>query len=128
MVAAFVTFLIYAALGGVRHPPRAKVTFLAAIAGVSTGLVPALTASLVNWSEGRFGFELSTWLSGTVALVLAVFFGGFTFGAYLAALTRFGVEESQAFTALAHPGFKHFIRCRIQADGSVDHFRWNSAP
>ena len=100
----------------------------------------------MGWAEGRFAFELSTWLSGTLALLLAVLFGGFTFGAYLAALTRFGLEESQAFTALAHPGYKHFIRFRIQADGTVDgwvlgledplaedaevvivdHFRWNT--
>lgn len=146
MVAAFVTFLIYAGLGGVRNPPRAKVSALASMAAVSTGLVPALTAFLVGWAEEHFVFELSTWLSGTLALLLAVLFGGFTFGAYLAALTRFGIEESQAFTALAHPGYKHFIRFRVQDDGTVDgwvlgledplakdaevvvvdHFRWNA--
>ena len=46
-------------------------------------------------------------------------FGGFTFGAYLSALTKLGLEETQAFTALAHPGFKHFVRFRVRADGSA---------
>jgi hypothetical protein len=38
-------------------------------------------------------------------------------GAYLALLTRFGLEETQAFTTLDHPGFKHFLRLRVRADG-----------
>jgi hypothetical protein len=32
-------------------------------------------------------------------------------------LTRLGLEHTQAFTALDHPGFKHFLRLRVRADG-----------
>ena len=39
------------------------------------------------------------------------------FGAYLALLTRVGLEHTQAFTALDHPGFKHFLRLRVRAQG-----------
>ena len=120
IVAACVSCVLYAALGDFRHGPRLKIAGLAALAGAFTGVVPALTAGMVAWGEHHFDGQLSTWLSGALTLAMAVFFGGFTFGAYLAALTRFGIEETQAFTALSHPGFKHFVRSRIQADGTVD--------
>ena len=50
-------------------------------------------------------------------LALAVFAGTFVFGGYLALLTLLGYENMQAFTALDHPGFKHFVRLRVRADG-----------
>ena len=53
-----------------------------------------------------------------LTLALAVFAGTFVFGAYLALLTLFGYEHMQALTALDHPGFKHFVRLRVRADGS----------
>ena len=40
------------------------------------------------------------------------------FGAYLTVLTRLGLEHTQAFTALDHPGFKHFLRLRVRKDGA----------
>ncbi len=40
------------------------------------------------------------------------------FGLYLAALARFGLNDDQAFAALGHPGYKHFVRLRIRRDGS----------
>ena len=30
-----------------------------------------------------------------------------------------GRESTQAFTALGHPGFKHFLRARVRRDGSA---------
>jgi len=50
---------------------------------------------------------------------LAIFLGAWIFGAYLAALARFGLNNEQAFAALGHPGYKHFIRMRVRADGSA---------
>ena len=56
-------------------------------------------------------------------LAVSVFAGVFVFGAYLALLTRLGFENTQAFTALDHPGYKHFVRLRVRADGSgIDGF------
>jgi hypothetical protein len=53
-----------------------------------------------------------------LTLALAVFAGTFVFGGYLALLTLLGYEHMQALTALDHPGFKHFVRLRVRADGS----------
>jgi hypothetical protein len=68
-------------------------------------------------------------------------------GTYLMLLTVLGIEQHQAFSALAHPGYKHFVRLRFKKDGSgadvwtfgrvdplasedtvvlVDHFRWKN--
>jgi hypothetical protein len=51
-------------------------------------------------------------------LAASVVLGVYLFGSYLALLTRLGYEHTQAFTALDHPGFKHFVRLRVRADGS----------
>ena len=32
-------------------------------------------------------------------------------------LTILGLEQHQAFSALAHPGYKHFVRLRFKKDG-----------
>ncbi len=144
VVAAIVASVVYALLGNIRTGPRLKVASLSLLAGAMTGLVPAMTAALVAWAESRFSVSLSAWWSGALSLLMAVYFGGFTFGAYLSALTLFGLEETQAFTAIAHPGFKHFLRARVREDGQVDcwvlgledplgeaevvlvdHFQWN---
>lgn len=29
-----------------------------------------------------------------------------------------GLEQHQALSALAHPGYKHFVRLRVRSDGS----------
>ena len=60
-------------------------------------------------------------------------------------LTLLGLEQHQAFSALANPGYKHFLRLRVRQDGKaidgwvlgkvdtlepeaptvlVDHFTW----
>jgi hypothetical protein len=56
-------------------------------------------------------------LLGLATLVVEVSAGIFVFGGYLALLTLLGYENTQAFTALDHPGFKHFVRLRVRADG-----------
>jgi len=118
VVAGILAAVAYTLIGGLRERLLAKVT-LAALAGVATAFVPTLTVLLMNVLQHELGFEPSAWVGGTVSLLMALGFGGFTFGAYLAALTRFGFEETQAFTALAHPGFKHFVRLRVRADGKA---------
>jgi hypothetical protein len=54
----------------------------------------------------------------SATLLLTVFAASYVFGSYLAWLTRRGIEHTQAFTALDHPGYKHFLRLRVRADGS----------
>ena len=48
-----------------------------------------------------------------------MFLATLAFGTYLALLTQVGLESTQAFTALDHPGFKHFVRLRVRRDGSA---------
>lgn len=59
------------------------------------------------------------WVVTAALGIAAVFVAVCLFGSYLALLTRFGLESTQAFTALDHPGFKHFLRLRVRADGSA---------
>ena len=69
-------------------------------------------------------------LLGASTFAFGVFAGAFVFGSYLALLTLLGYENTQAFTVLDHPGFKHFLRLRVRADGRgtqpvlVDRFSW----
>src|SRR5262249_41342653 len=79
--------------------------------------------------------------------VVAIYGAVFIAGVFLTALTILGLEHHQAFGALAHPGYKHFLRLRIKRDGSlvdvwaigkadplsrddkvclIDHFRWTN--
>ncbi len=62
---------------------------------------------------------LPVWLIASLTFGVAVFYGAFVFGVFLAILTLLGLEETQAFTALDHPGFKHFVRLRVRRDGSA---------
>ncbi len=59
------------------------------------------------------------WLASACALFAVSPVGAWFFGAYLALLTRLGYEHLQAFAALDHPGFKHFVRFRVRRDGSA---------
>ena len=54
---------------------------------------------------------------GVITFLVGVFAAAFIFGLYLALLTLLGYEHMQAFTVLDHPGFKHFVRLRVRADG-----------
>ena len=83
----------------------------------------------------------------SIAFVLSVYLGTLMIGTYLMLLTILGLEQHQAFSALAHPGYKHFVRLRFRKDGSradgwvfgrvdplgpkdevvlVDRFRWDN--
>lgn len=92
---------------------------MAAMAGALTGLAPTLASLALFYAANVLRVSIAPWMFGPVALVAAVFFGALVFGSYLALLTRFGIENQQAFTALGHPGFKHFVRLRVRADGSA---------
>jgi hypothetical protein len=87
-----------------------------------TGLVTAAVPVLVSLVIGRLATlcsaSLPLWLLATLTLVVAAVVGAWIFGAYLSLLTRLGLENTQAFTALDHPGFKHFVRLRVRADGA----------
>jgi hypothetical protein len=84
-----------------------------AIVALSLGLTQAVVPLEQHLATGW------NWTLRLLLLLVAVFGSVFLFGAYLALLTRFGLENTQAFTALDHPGFKHFLRLRVRRDGSA---------
>jgi hypothetical protein len=113
---------VYALIGGLRVYPR-RVLPLAYGAGLLTALVPILTSLLIGRVAALCSLSVPVWLVATLTLISASVLGAWVFGAYLALLTRLGLENTQAFTALDHPGFKHFVRLRVRADGrGVDGF------
>jgi hypothetical protein len=135
--------VVYALIGGVLR--RWVVLPFAFGAALVTVMIPVLSTLLVDWALAIFGPSPSVTLVKVGALVLMVFPGTFVFGAYLSLLTLLGYENMQAFAVLDHPGFKHFVRLRVRADGGavdawcigladplgpdskpvlVDHFTW----
>jgi hypothetical protein len=113
--------VIYALIGGVRR--RKAVLPLAFAAAFATALLPIAGSLVVSRGLAELGVSISLTLLMLATLVISVFVGVFVFGGYLALLTALGFEHTQAFTALDHPGFKHFLRLRVRADGSgIDGF------
>jgi hypothetical protein len=111
--------ILCALVGGWRKGRFLRITSLAGLTGITMGLVPTLSTYLLQWILALAGWSLGPRLHALVVLVLAVFVGALAFGGYLAALTRWGLEHTQAFTALAHPGFKQFLRVRVRATGDA---------
>ncbi|MDI1451200.1 hypothetical protein [Polyangium sp. 6x1] len=117
LVIAAVAAFICRLLGGFRNRSIA-VYVLATIAGLVIGFVPML-ARMTFTTAGRFFhqadlFGARPWL----VFMVSVYVATLVFGAYLMALTILGIEQHQAFAALAHPGYKHFVRVRVRRDGS----------
>ncbi|MBK7583496.1 MAG: hypothetical protein IPI67_25305 [Myxococcales bacterium] len=118
LAVALVGTLIYSLIGGLRqHGPR--VLGLAFLAASVTALLPFGAFPLMRELRELVALPQSRALLVGGSLLLSSFGGAFVFGCYLALLTRLGYEHTQAFTALDHPGFKHFLRLRVRADGSA---------
>lgn len=105
---------IFALIGGVRR--RKSVLPLAFVAAGITGVLPVFSSLLLGLILRELGTSVAVAFVALFTLALSIFLGTFVFGAYLTLLTRLGFEHTQAFTALDHPGFKHFLRLRIRAD------------
>jgi hypothetical protein len=107
---------VYAFIGGVTRRlsvipvalGAAAVTVLLSIG--STMFLDAALAQVGPSATLRFLLEAGTFLVGVTV-------GTFVFAGYLVLLTLLGYENMQAFTVLDHPGFKHFVRLRVRADG-----------
>ncbi len=112
------TTIIYALIGNVR---RAGLTVLALAfgAGLATATIPVFASYVLTRLALSVHVALSVWVIAGLTFAVAVFYGAFVFGTFLALLTVLGLEETQAFTALDHPGFKHFLRLRVRRDGSA---------
>jgi len=92
---------------------------------LATLLLAAVAAALILGAGFAFRsiceelLEASRGLFITAEVAFGALAGAFVFGVFLASLTRLGIENLQAFAALDHPGFKHFVRFRVRRDGSA---------
>jgi len=57
--------------------------------------------------------------NGLVVLAHAAL-GAFLFGVFLMVLALTGLEHEDASAALGHPGFRHFVRMRVDASGGLE--------
>ena len=105
-------------LGSHQMRHRKVVFALSGVFGLWLGLVPILVSVLFEQVVRHIGMHTGPWLGVAMLLFIAVFSGTFAIGAFLVALSSLGLEHTQAMTALAHPGFRHFVRMRIRRDGS----------
>jgi hypothetical protein len=100
-------------IGGLHRPHPERVLVLAVPVGALLGLGPVLLRSMLP--------RVVPTLAGDGAVMVAyAFLGAFVFGLFLATLFRTGLEHQQAFTVLAHPGFKHFVRLCVHPDGKIE--------
>jgi hypothetical protein len=96
------------------HRAHARlVAMIALLFGVGLGVAPPLLRSALPRAIPALASD------GAVMLVYA-FGGALVFGLFLATVATLGLEHEQAFTVLAHPGFKHFVRMCIHPDGKVE--------
>ena len=113
-VAAVATFACGMLGGWRKHKPLTIGTWALA-AGMWIAVLPPLLMGLI----AQFGPSgLATAVQASMACLLSIVPAAWGFGAFLSVLTVTGLEQHQAFSALAHPGYKHFVRLRIRQDGS----------
>jgi hypothetical protein len=107
--------LLYVYAGHQKAHPR-RVLALAIPFGVVLGLMPMALASAMH----SLAHAVPLLGRDTIDIVIYAFVAAFVFGVFLTMVAVGGLEMQQAFTALGHPGFKHFVRLRVSPDGTVD--------
>lgn len=118
IVAGLLSSALLFMVGGPRGPKVGRLARLSLLCGGIIGVLPTLALLAVGPPVHALHLASETWTLGLVALFVALAAGGLVFGCFLALLTYLGIENTQAFTALAHGGYKHFVRMRVRADGS----------
>jgi hypothetical protein len=103
-------------LGGWRKGRPWLIGSLAALCGVWIGMLPWAVFTAVSFFAGTTTSPTSQSL---LAYGLSIYPAVLGFGTFLMMLTILGLEQHQAFSALAHPGYKHFVRMRVRRDGSA---------
>jgi hypothetical protein len=84
--------------------------------GAWVAMLPWGIAELCRWIVGS---RLAGDVQAGLVYVLSIYPAVLGFGTFLMVLTLLGLEQNQAFSALAHPGYKHFVRLRVRRDGSA---------
>jgi len=119
VAAAAIGAVVCAFIGGWRRRTLPIVAVLAVAAGILMGLVPMAVHASFDLLLSVLGSSPSPKVAALVVFALSIVGGALVFGYYLAALARFGLNHDQAFAALGHPGYKHFVRMRVRKDGSA---------
>ena len=135
---------IFSLVARTRYGRRGKTWIVAGSVGLISSLVPVFAALAIREELTDHGLITPR---GALILVtgLGILVGTWAAGFFVATLTRFGYEHLQAYAALMHPGYKHFVRMRVRFDGQgidvwtiglvdplgadekpvlVDHFSW----
>lgn len=112
VVVSVIAFVACFFLGGFRRK-RLQIASLSAICGATIGVLPWVVFAGMKYVH----LARSLWLVAA-GLSASVYIGTLAIGTYLMLLTILGLEQHQAFSALAHPGYKHFVRLRFAKDGS----------
>lgn len=95
-----------------------RVTLTLSIAmGLWIACVPLVASAIIQRLLAFAGLPYGRSADAVLVLAVAVEAGTFALGALLAILSALGLENTQAMTALGHPGFKHFVRMRVRRDG-----------
>jgi hypothetical protein len=146
--AGFLPHILFASLAAIelaalrRGPVAGAVATVAltlvAIFGLSLAVHARLERPVATWTvSGLFGLILGLtplglrttlpqvlpWLPGFGPVILAhAFLGSLVLGVFLLTLALTGLERQQGFAALGHPGFRHFVRLRVEPGGRVEGF------
>jgi hypothetical protein len=103
-----------------------------AVAGTLHGLAHVLATFFIGWFATYVGVHWLGWrfrspqqllLAGGIIFVLGWIVGSIVMGIYLLiSLNGFGRHSNEAFSALAIPHWKHFLRLKIDRDGKLTIF------
>lgn len=117
-ITAVVAVLACIGLGGWRHKP-VRVVLLSLITGLVVGFLPRQSHNAAAFVVRALHVHASHFQLAAFAYALSVYAGTLALGTYLMLLTVLGIEQHQALSALAHPGYKHFVRLRVRRDGTA---------
>jgi hypothetical protein len=112
LVAVGLAAALYRNLGHHKAHPR-LVASVALPFGIGLGLLPVALRSALSSIVPTLESDMGT-------LVACTFAGPLGIGLFLALVAVLGIEHQQAFSVLSHPGFKHFVRMCIHADGRIE--------
>ena len=145
-ITAVIATLAGIGLGGWRHKAF-RIAGLSLLAGLAIGLLPLWVHQIFGWLVSLAGWKLTAMQAALAAYGLSIYVGTLLVGTFLMLLTILGLEQHQGIAALAHPGYRHFVRLRVARDGSkiegwvlgrvdplstkdkvvlVDKFEWNN--
>lgn len=117
-ITAAIVAVVCVGLGGFRHKAF-RIALLAIATGLAVGFFPLEVHEIVRKVAGLVGRVSTARELAVAAYLLSVYIGTLAIGTFLMLLSLFGLEQHQALAALAHPGYKHFLRLRVRRDGSA---------